>query len=926
MNDSKFLSLNGLIYYDEKLKRHIKELYGSDMTVEWEPMEDGKNPFKLKIALKNGNGSEIFAKIVDFPLEQTIVSGSYERETKSLILYFQDGTTTKIPIDDLIEGLASKLDLDMKANIGVKQSHIAIDDVVTVPNDSAPYATVSKIGGMTRKCNNLLNIPKSGTETQKGLTLTYNGDGTFTINGTATEDAVFFYQSGYKLPKGDYFLKTNGTGMGWNSYFGGYSNQQTNEQDWDVGSGVKITSENNTFTLFLKVLSGKTLNNVVFKPMVNVGSTALPFEPYFSGLRDAKVTEIISSCGDRMSIPDELQNKEWYGMGVPNTEGYNSVDFTNGKAYIKAKKYVFTGDEPWMMENAPKPYFYLTVGEYGDVIANAVICNTYKQNTIGTSNENIGINVINSSGYNDARIIIRPEGNITSVAAWKNKLIELKMSNNHLTAIIGFTKIQTEDISHIITSDNLIGVEGGGTLTFVNEYGYSVPNDVVFYSNNNTIIPANVFVGNLKGVAESAEYYCENGKISERRIGDVLNSLLNAGSPLKITGSSLGELSRQQELKGVNASIIANPPVARGDIIIDKYLDGDASYLCFWVVSEVRGGSTDTVMDLYGAGNIYVGGGSASIADKAIADGNGNNIAITYAEKAYVQNLENEQNALANTVRGLQDSKADKFSLSGYSLKTDTGKTIKMSWEPSANGVNPYKLNLTLENESGDPLSAVQIDFPLEQMVVGAEYDEQSKSLILSTPDGQITVPVSDIFKGLVTDSNIINKKAGSAKQADYADVASSYKSADGSENTIESIWNRAVASGERANEAHALASEAKGLADSFDTSKASQNEVDALSQAQTDFENGIRDGTVQVHTAKYAPGNRTYTLENAIRNVTYSLGKLSFIRFNAESKEINLLTDDFISSIATALSQNTTFINLVVDAVMREMGYPVNN
>ena len=249
-----------------------------------------------------------------------------------------------------------------------------------------------------------------------------------------------------------------------------------------------------------------------------------------------------------------------------------------------------------------------------------------------------------------------------------------------------------------------------------------------------------------------------------------------------------------------------------------------------------------------------------------------------------------------------------------------------MSWEPSAGGVNPYKLNLTLENESGDSLSAVQIDFPLEQMVVGAEYDELSKSLILSTPDGHITVPVSDIFKGLVTDSNIINKKAGSADKADYANKASGFVRADSSIATIESIESKAIASVQRANEAYGLASEAKGLADSFDTSKASQNEVDALSQAQTDFENGVKDGTVQVHTAKYAPGNRTYTLENAIRNVTYSLGKLSFLRFNAETKEINLLTDDFISSIATALSQNTAFINLVVDAVMQEMGYPVNN
>jgi len=78
MNDSVFLSLNGLTYYDERLKEHIRSSFGSTMTVEWEPIENGKNPFKLKIALKNGHGTELFSKIVDFPLEQTIVSGEYE--------------------------------------------------------------------------------------------------------------------------------------------------------------------------------------------------------------------------------------------------------------------------------------------------------------------------------------------------------------------------------------------------------------------------------------------------------------------------------------------------------------------------------------------------------------------------------------------------------------------------------------------------------------------------------------------------------------------------------------------------------------------------------------------------------------------------------------------------------------------------------
>ena len=75
MNNPIIVTDRVLSYYDSKLKGYIGSLYGCDMTVEWEPMENGKNYFKLKIALKNKHGAELFSKIIDFPLEQTIVSG-----------------------------------------------------------------------------------------------------------------------------------------------------------------------------------------------------------------------------------------------------------------------------------------------------------------------------------------------------------------------------------------------------------------------------------------------------------------------------------------------------------------------------------------------------------------------------------------------------------------------------------------------------------------------------------------------------------------------------------------------------------------------------------------------------------------------------------------------------------------------------------
>ncbi len=138
------------------------------------------------------------------------------------------------------------------------------------------------------------------------------------------------------------------------------------------------------------------------------------------------------------------------------------------------------------------------------------------------------------------------------------------------------------------------------------------------------------------------------------------------------------------------------------------------------------------------------------VVKKAENDSNGNEIINTYATKS-------EANARA--------------------------KTIEYSWESvGADGVNPFKLNLTLKDANGNQLSTTQIDFPLEQMVVGAEYDKDTKDLILYTTDGQVAIPVDDIFDGLVTDSNIGDKTAGKAKVLETArtitfsgDVTGSY-------------------------------------------------------------------------------------------------------------------------------------------------------
>lgn len=71
--------------------------------------------FILTATLKNANGEILGTpQTVDLPLESVVVNGSYDAATKSIILTLQNGNTVDIPVSDLIDGLASKAELDKK--------------------------------------------------------------------------------------------------------------------------------------------------------------------------------------------------------------------------------------------------------------------------------------------------------------------------------------------------------------------------------------------------------------------------------------------------------------------------------------------------------------------------------------------------------------------------------------------------------------------------------------------------------------------------------------------------------------------------------------------------------------------------------------------------------------------------------------------
>lgn len=155
---------------------------------------------------------------------------------------------------------------------------------------------------------NLLTYPfNETTKTVNGITFTDNGDGTITANGTATANATFLLARNFGFEKeGNYFLSGCPSGGGLNSfYINWYQNHTgvTIKNYNDYGSGVKIPyqhifSENNS--LAISIIAGATVNNLVFRPQLELGDTPTAYEPPITG-RELQV----NVCGKNLMKPNK---------------------------------------------------------------------------------------------------------------------------------------------------------------------------------------------------------------------------------------------------------------------------------------------------------------------------------------------------------------------------------------------------------------------------------------------------------------------------------------------------------------------------------------------------------------------------------------------------------------------------------------------
>ena len=151
---------------------------------------------------------------------------------------------------------------------------------------------ILKVGERT---NNLISYPYyESSKTQNGLTFTDNGDGSITINGTATANTIFnITNNGFRIWSG---IKPNKIYTGKYNYTGSYSGNSnitfnyyrttsSNYAGWFnviVGKEKTEISPEDIINLrvYIYIYSGATFDNFTVYPQLEEGDSVGEWEPY----------------------------------------------------------------------------------------------------------------------------------------------------------------------------------------------------------------------------------------------------------------------------------------------------------------------------------------------------------------------------------------------------------------------------------------------------------------------------------------------------------------------------------------------------------------------------------------------------------------------------------------------------------------------
>lgn len=334
-----------------------------------------------------------------------------------------------------------------------------------VPQGVMPYASLLKIGGMSYKCNNLWWYQGAVGKTTQSLFQTIDisskplpaGTYTFSANVSTTSPVA----TGVRVA-----LRNSTQGA-------------INHIILPIGdhNPVTITFTTDCYYLFIYAQDDTTNNTYqssLTNIMVNSGSTALPYEPYFEGIRDSAVPSIVSKNAndetlDTLTIDSNIQALDGYGWGL--TDSVNNGYSYETKKYTQKVGRVDLGSLSWTKYSNNS--FFAQIEDKKVGIVNA-ICSKYDCSNSSHTVTTI-INEPNTIGQNPTNNYIYFYSDTT--ASMTAEQFETALSGVYLYFELA-TPVET-DISQYI-DDGFINVEENGSLIMENQYKQYVPSSILY--------------------------------------------------------------------------------------------------------------------------------------------------------------------------------------------------------------------------------------------------------------------------------------------------------------------------------------------------------------------------------------------------------------------------------------------------------------
>ena len=300
-------------------------------------------------------------------------------ETKGTFTANQSGNST-VNIETPTTDIQTAVDEFETYNGGLlSECKVTLEPVQDLHGYENPW-----VGGAGK---NLFN-PTALTTTTDGVTFTNNGDGTYTLNGTATADIDFSIESFSSPALGvQYRMVGCPTGLSSNAFL------QIRGTSWmDDGNGSTQTSgDTSVHPVQIRVKNGATFNNVVFKPMFSLDTTITyaDFEPY------ENICPISGHTQVEIDVSDGQTTQEQITVNLGGTYYSGTLDVVSG-VFTVIGKVIDLGDINWTYDSTNQ-YFYANalsdiyqINQYANPI---VLCEGYKPSIyqqVNTNNGTIG--------------------------------------------------------------------------------------------------------------------------------------------------------------------------------------------------------------------------------------------------------------------------------------------------------------------------------------------------------------------------------------------------------------------------------------------------------------------------------------------------------------------------------------------------------